>query len=145
MKKLMLLPTILFSWLLTSGPVMAAGYPWNNHASPYNFLFGNDIDTHQQTRLEKSGALFGFFYIQFTGTTSSDGYPVATHVDCNAVPGCTVGWILRAEPGSATFLYHVENEHEVFLVNRADIPQPGSYAHFHWLGDSMPTPNEPPM
>ncbi|HYP68924.1 MAG TPA: hypothetical protein VEP67_11845, partial [Thiobacillaceae bacterium] len=47
--------------------------------------------------------------------------------------------------GSATFLYHVENEHEVFLVNRADIPQPGSYAHFHWLGDSMPTPNEPPM
>lgn len=127
------------------GSAGAAGYPWKNHAGPYGFLFGNDIDTHQQTRLTKHGELFGFFYIKFTGIITNDGYPVATHVDCNATPGCTVGWILRGEPGSATFLYHVETEHEVWLVNRADIPQPGAYAHFHWLGSDMPMPNQPPM
>ena len=145
MKRLMLVLTILLSCMLNAGSAMAAGYPWKNHAGPYNFLFGNDIDAHQQTRLQKSGDLFGFFYIKFTGIDTSDGYPVATHVDCNATPGCTVGWIMRGDPGSATFLYHVETEHPVWLVNRADIPQPGAHAHFHWLGDSMPMPNQPPM
>jgi hypothetical protein len=32
-------------------------------------------------------------------------------------------------------------DHPVFLVTRADIPQPGAYAHFHWLGD-MPAVGE---
>jgi hypothetical protein len=29
------------------------------------------------------------------------------------------------------------HDHPVFLVERADIPQPGAHAHFHWLG-AMP-------
>jgi hypothetical protein len=26
----------------------------------------------------------------------------------------------------------------VFVVKRPDMPQPGSYSHFHWLGQAMP-------
>ena len=61
-------------------------YPWRNHEPPLNFIFGNEIDTHQQTRLMRDGSLLGFFYIRFTGVQTKDRYPVATHVDCNANP-----------------------------------------------------------
>ena len=143
MKKVLMTVMALVIFLLGTGSTAAAGYPWKNHAAPYDFLFSNDIDTHQQTRRQKDGSLFGNFYIRFNGVITSDGYPVATHADCNAIPGCTVGWILRGKPGSATFLYHEMTDHEVWLVNRADIPQPGAYAHFHWLGSNMPMPNQP--
>ena len=56
-------------------------YPWRNHAAPFNFLFGNEIDTHQQTRQTQDQNLFGFFYIQFTSVITRDRYRVATHVD----------------------------------------------------------------
>jgi hypothetical protein len=141
MNKRILICSFLVLSLLGIGSAGAAGYPWKNHAAPYDFLFGNDIDTHQQTRLTESGELFGFFYIKFTGVSTSDGYPVAGHVDCNAMPGCSVGWILNGNPHTATLLYHVEPDHPVFLVNRADIPEPGAYAHFHWLGEH-PGPGE---
>jgi hypothetical protein len=132
---LMLGTALALSLLATSAATATDLYPWNNHATPFTFLFGNEIDTHQQTRLTKSGDLFGFFYIEFTGVVTRDRYRVATHVDCNAAGAdCTVGWTLNGKPVSATFLYHVEPDHPVFLVNRADIPQPGAYAHFHWLG-----------
>ena len=144
-ERIIMMWSLMVLSLLGIGPASAAGYPWKNHAAPYDFLFGNDIDTHQQTRLQQDGSLFGNFYIRFTGVITSDGYPVATHVDCNAMSGCTVGWKLRGEPGAATFLYHVEHDHHTWLVNRADIPQPGAYAHFHWLGGDMPMPNQPPM
>ena len=39
--------------LFLSGAGVAAAtdlYPWRNNAAPFNFLFGNHIDTHQQTR-----------------------------------------------------------------------------------------------
>jgi hypothetical protein len=84
------------------------------------------------------GSLSGYFYIHFTGVVTKDGYPVATHVDCNTGL-CTVGWTLDGEPATATFLYQVNDDHPVFLVGRADIPQPGAHAHFHWL-DTMPAP-----
>jgi hypothetical protein len=40
-------------------------------------------------------------------------------------------------------LYQVNNDHPVFLVNRLDIPEPGAYAHFHWLdyAGSLPPVN----
>ena len=134
MKRLIALTTFVLS-LLGAGHA-AAFYPWRNHVAPFPFLFGNDIDTHQQTQLKKDGSLSGYFYIHFTGIVTKDGYPVATHVDCNAT-FCTVGWTLDGEPGAATFVYQVDDDHPVFLVSRADIPQPGAYAHFHWLS-SMP-------
>lgn len=107
-------------------------YPWNNHAAPYGFLFGNDIDLHQQTQQLPDASLAGFFYISFTGVVTKDGYRVATHVDCNSSP-CTVGWTLSGQPRLAAFLYQVDGDHPVFLVNRQDIPEPGAYTHFHWL------------
>ncbi len=141
MKKLIIVLAILDLFLLGAGSAAATDlYPWNNHAAPFTFLFGNDIDTHQQTQLLKDHSLSGYFYIGFTGVVTKDGYRVATHVDCNAMP-CTVGWTLDGEPDTATFLYQVVPDHPVFLVNRLDIPEPGAYAHFHWLNDN-PMPGE---
>jgi hypothetical protein len=119
--------------LTTTSEALAAGYPWRNHAAPYDFLFGNEIDTHQQTRVKADDALSGFLYVHYTGETSADGLPIATHDDC-AVAVCDVGWTIDGLPANATFLYHVEHDHPVWLVDRADIPQPGAYAHFHWVG-----------
>ena len=39
-------------------------------------------------------------------------------------------------PADAKFLYHEgvnDDDHPVWMVNRVDIPQPGSYTHFHWI------------
>lgn len=143
----MLQPRTLFASaalaLLAFGSAHAADlYPWRNHEPPFNFVFGNDIDTHQQTRLTRDGSLFGFFYISFTGVKTKDHYPVATHVDCNASSDCTVGWTLSGKPISATFLYQTMDDHPVFLAKRADITQPGSPSHFHWLGAVMPMPRQ---
>ena len=133
MKALVTMTTVILS-LASIDPAMAADpYPWNNHAAPFSFRFGNDIDTHQQTQLASDGSVSGFFYIHFTGTVTKDGYRVATHVDCNT-DSCTVGWTLNGKPRTATFLYQVDDDHPVFLIGRPDIPEPGAYAHFHWLG-----------
>jgi len=136
------LPTLLGSlalFIITADAAFAADlYPWRNHADPFSFLFGNDIDTHQQTRLARDGSLFGFFYVRFTGVVTKDRYSVATHVDCNSVPDCVVGWTLNGQSANATFLYQTQSDHPVFLVARPDIPQPGAHAHFHWQGN-MPS------
>jgi hypothetical protein len=121
--------------LVAAGTSLAADlYPWRDHASPFAFLFGNEIDTHQQTRQARNHSLFGFFYVRFTGVVTRDRYGVATHVDCDAYPDCTVGWTLNGQPANATFLYHAQPDHPVFLLERPNIPQPGAHAHFHWLG-----------
>jgi hypothetical protein len=128
---------------LGAGPAVAADmYPWRNHAAPFTFLFGNDIDTHQQTRQMRDGTLYGFFYVRYTGLVTKDGQPVATHADCNSSDDCTVGWALSGKPASATFLYPVMHDHPVFLASRQDLPQPGAYTHFHWLGPAMPMPRQ---
>ena len=139
MEKPLVLGTALALSLMGSSAATATDlYPWNNHAAPFSFVFGNEIDTHQQTRQARDGSLFGFFYIQFTGVLTKDRYRVAEHVDCNgAGADCTVGWTLNGKPVKATFLYHLEHDHPVFLVNRQDIPEPGAHAHFHWLGGTM--------
>ena len=120
--------------LVTSAAVAADLYPWRNHAAPFSFLFSNEIDSHQQTRQARDGSLFGFFYVRFTGVVTRDKYQVATHVDCNAFPDCTVGWTLDGKSATGTYLYQIAQDHPVFLVVRPDIPQPGAHAHFHWLG-----------
>ena len=117
-------------------------YPWRNHEPPFSFVFGNEIDAHQQTRLTRDGSLFGFFYVRLTSVQTKDHYPIATHVECNASPDCTVGWTLHGKPISATFLYQTMDDHPVFLAKRADITQPGSPSHFHWLGPVMPMPRQ---
>jgi hypothetical protein len=114
-----MLGTALALSLMGSTAATATDLIRNNHAVPFSFLFGNEIDTHQQTRRAHDGGLFGFFYIQFTGVLTKDRYRVAEHVDCNgAGADCTVGWTLNGKPVKATFLYHIEHDHPVFLVNR---------------------------
>jgi hypothetical protein len=126
-------------WIGAAGGAWATDlYPWRDHEAPFPFLFRNEIDMHQQTRQTRDGGLFGFFYIRHTGVETKDHYPVATHADCSRVPDCTVGWTLHGKPLAATFLYQPMHDHPVFLVNRPDIPQPGSHSHFHWFGRVMP-------
>jgi len=134
---------ILTAALALSGAAHAGDlYPWSQHAAPFTFLFGNELDGHQQTRQGREGVLYGFLYMGFTGVTTKDRYRVATHVDCATQPGCTVGWTINGNPLNATFLYHPMGDHHIFLLNRADITQPGSPSHFHWLGPAMPMPGE---
>lgn len=139
MTKLIALSATASLFLSGIGVATAADlYPWRNHAAPFNFLFQNEIDGHQQTRQARDRNLFGFFYVEFTGVITKDHYRVATHVDCNAATSdCTVGWRLEGKPVRAQFLYQTGEDHPVFLVERAQIPQPGAFSHFHWLG-SMP-------
>ncbi|MDH3742896.1 MAG: hypothetical protein OER56_15005 [Hyphomicrobiales bacterium] len=118
---------------------------WRDHMPPFDFLFDNHIDTHQQTKLRSNGELSGALFIIFTGENDPDsGLPIARHPrgamhaeDCAIDVDCVVGWKLRAKPGEAKFLFHSGvngNDHPVWAVNRVDIPQPGSFTHFHWIG-----------
>jgi hypothetical protein len=119
------------------------------HALPYDFLFGNHIDTHQETRLKANGDLFGFFYIIYTGNVdTASGLPIARHPRglsddhderCGITVDCVAGWLLQGKGGEAKFLFHSGvngNDHPVWLLNRVDIPQPGSYTHFHWITET---------
>ena len=124
---------------ITTLNAQTAGYPWRNHSAPYNFIFNNHIDTHQQTQVKSNGELFGYLYVSRTGQILN-GIPVAEHRDCNDPSNaCEVGWIIRGKPldgeaSSPIFVYHVNGDHPVWLVqSRNDIPQPGSFSHFHWL------------
>ena len=117
-------------------------------AAPYDFKFGNHIDTHQETKIKiKKGDpdnLKGFLYIIDTGRTTAEGLPIYRHPrgagqneECGVDPiECEVGWKIKAVPGKAKFLYHSGvngDDHPVWMVNRVDIPQKGSYTHFHWI------------
>jgi hypothetical protein len=116
-------------------------YPWRQHQWPFSFVFGNEIDGHQQTREERDGKLNGYLYIQYTGVVTKDNYPVATHASCSSAGAdCFVGWKVAGIPSSAKLVRQPMHDHAVFLIERAEIPQPGSYAHFHWTGMDMPKP-----
>jgi hypothetical protein len=115
-------------------------YPWRSHQAPFGYMFGNEIDGHQQTRLGRDGGLDGYLYIHHTGVVTKDNYPVATHVDCGTVSDCTVGWKIDGKPSIAKLVRQPLHDHPVFLMARPDIPQPGAYAHFHWTGMTIPMP-----
>jgi len=127
------------------------------HKAPRDFLFDNHIDTHQETGLQlaKDGTpehLSGFFYVIYTGAIdAASGLPIARHPrgvamgeDCNdKATGCVVGWQIDGVPGEAKFLYHNGvngDDHPVWLVNRRDIVQPGSFTHFHWISQDSTDP-----
>jgi hypothetical protein len=113
----------------------ASGLPWKDHQRPFDFTFGNHIDTHQQMQVLPDGSLFGYLYISFTGESDENGIPIAQHKDCNAEGvRCSVGWEIRGLPGEATFVSHQMGDHPIWEVNRAELPTPGAYTHFHWLG-----------
>ncbi len=115
-------------------PLAATAASWRDHARPFDFKFGNHIDSHQQTMKRPNGELFGFLYIKYTGAVTTDGLRVARHVDCGMTVGCTAGWQLRGLAAEAKLLYHPDHDHPVWLIDRRSIPQPGAYTHFHWAG-----------
>jgi hypothetical protein len=134
-KRMMKLAIIAMGFqLFAAGSALAAGF-WNDHLKPFDFMFGNHIDTHQQTMVLPNGQLKGFLYIEFTGEYTEDGYPVAAHTDCTIETAvCEVGWTWRGVPGEATFVYQESGDHPFWQVSsRNDIPQPGAFGHFHWL------------
>ena len=57
--------TVVTAWvvLIWSANATAAGFNWRDHAAPFDFLFGNQLDTHQQTKLQRDGSLKGLFYV----------------------------------------------------------------------------------
>jgi len=129
-----LVPPLLALVLAAVHARAAEPTPWGQRDPSFSFQFGNDFDTHQRTREARDGSLSGFLYVSFTGVVTQDGYPVATHVDCNMSANCAVGWRIDGRPARATFVHHPMHDHPVFMLPRADIPQPGSYSHFHWTG-----------
>lgn len=106
------------------------------HAAPFDFLFGNHIDTHQQLKMTVTAggepvSLTGFFYVIFTddqgaslGIDPASGLPIARHPRglvleddgvtvkhdeaCGISPYivCKVGWRMRGLPGAAKFISH---------------------------------------
>lgn len=116
------------------------------HAAPFDFVFGNHIDTHIQLELKtrKDGSpknLRGSFYIIFTddhgvslGIDPVSGLPIARHprgtnedhdetcgVSLNII--CVVGWHMRGLPGAAKFISHDGvngDDHPIWMVNRAE-------------------------
>lgn len=117
------------------------------HEKPYDFLFGNHIDTHLETKLKlkkgEPGSLKGFLYIIETEDTTDEGLTIYRHPrgamegeECGVDVDCEVGWKIKAKPGYATFLSHSGvngNDHPIWILNRDQIPQPGSNTHFHWI------------
>ena len=126
------------------------------HNPPFDFLFGNHIDTHQETKLKfnmdgSMRGLKGRLYIIYTGDTDPvSGLVIARHPRgsshnevCGVDLECSVGWTIEALPGEAKFLFHKGangNDHPVWLLNRVNIPQPGSYTHFHWITTTSTDP-----
>lgn len=131
---------ILLAALLTlpTGMVLAgsgSAYPWNSHAAPYAFLFGNHIDTHQQSQAVKGGPLQGYLYIHNTGQTIN-GVPVAEHIDCSTDPtGCKVGWSLYGVPAQAKVVSFDAMGMPQFCMSASTLRQLTGYSHFHWLGN----------
>jgi hypothetical protein len=127
-KKIALVLTMLALFPLGISMARAEGYPWKAHDAPFDFLFGNDIDQHQQTRVTAKGKLAGFLYITYTGAYT-DGYPDAQYGQD------TVGWLLQGIPISATLV--ADGVNPVWCVDPADLPAENGYTHFHWLGSPL--------
>lgn len=122
--------------LVTAGTAVATdGYPWRGHAAPFDFEFGNHIDTHQQS-LTRNDMLQGFFYVTLQDRIDpGTGLPVATHGNCMANPdGCSVGWVWHGTPVTAELVAHGHGQHPTWCLDSADIPRQPGYTHFHWLG-----------
>lgn len=124
--------------LLVTGSVFAAGYAWRDHAAPYNFLFGNHIDTHQQSKVLRNGQLNGFLYIVYTGE-EMDGVPAAMHGDCTMQPeACAVGWMLQGVPVQATLLDKPEGDHPQWCINKQDMPgKEDTLTFIGWVRQNM--------
>lgn len=78
MRKRIAMPLLVCLSLQGAGTALAVGLPWQNHASPFNFVFGNPIDMHQQPKPVGNTALVGFVHVKFTGKVV-EAIPEAAH------------------------------------------------------------------
>jgi len=107
-----------------------ADYPWRNHAPPFDFSFGNMINSHQQSRIDSNSVLHGFIYIHDTSEITEEGFPIAEKAHC-PTQDCQVGWVVKGLPITATL---VSKGPRIWLVNPNDLPVEPGYTHFHWVG-----------
>lgn len=131
---------ILGMALVVAIPAVAGadGYEWRDHRAPFDFEFGNHMDTHQQSKLTGTGGLTGFLYITPGDTTTPDGAPIAMHGDCSKNPdGCTVGWELHGLPAEAEYCGHVHGEHPAWAIEPEAMPKQRGFTHFHWLNETV--------
>jgi hypothetical protein len=138
-KRISILLTVTLLLLLASTTVLAdgSGYPWLEHAAPFDFKFNNLIDNHQQSKLVRRGMLQGFVYIQFTGE-EIDGVPVAVRADCdNPVLDCRVGWKVEGIPAKAKLVN--KGPRKWIITEQAQLHRATNYLHFHWT-DGPPKP-----
>jgi len=132
-----LIALVLF--LGTGSISYAEGIPWSDHLAPFEYLFGNSIYNHQQTKPMPNGGLTGFLSITFTGEYTEDGVPIFRHSAATDPENeISVGWQVRVVPAVAKVVNNQEGDHPIWLIDDPnDIPQPGSYSHFHWLDGPM--------
>jgi len=135
MKKTLLSLSLITVWLISSAAVQLA-LPWSGHAAPFTFLFGNEIDNHQQSVITTSKQLKGFLYIHYTGEIIN-GIPVAEHTDCTMMAqDCLAGWKFDGNPALGIYLgSNMENHMPQFCLQPEQLKR--GYSHFHWLGDPM--------
>ena len=121
--------SILFSAFVPFA-VWAVGPKWNDNEHPFNFLFGNIFDTHQQSMISgNQDTLTGFFYIRYVGGDNPDGLPNAQHGTE------TVGWLLDGVPVVDAKVIDLSGQHPVWCIDPVYIPRAKGYSHFHWTGD----------
>ena len=133
-KKYTLCAVFIFFTVIVAFNVSAAGWPWQDHARPFDFEFGNHFDTHQQSRVAGNDKLVGFFYIVFTGYDEEEDLPVAEHSDND--PDSTAGWVLDGVPvEGAILIERIPREHPIWCLDPEDIPRQPGYTHFHGFGD----------
>ncbi len=106
-------------------------YLWNHHQAPYDYKFGNMIDSHQQSFVNEDGTrLKGFIYIHvIPGQDYAEGIPTADKAHCKTQP-CMVGWVVKGVKVSATLM---KKGPRIWLVDPGDIPKEAGYSHFHWV------------
>ena len=110
------------------------GYPWRDHAAPFDYLFGNHIDTHQQAKVVGKDKLTGFLYIRYTDDVTEDGVSVAEHGNCSMSGDCTVGWNMQGIATEAEYCGHPMDQHPTWAIDLDDMPQQPGFTHFHWKG-----------
>jgi hypothetical protein len=140
-KKLLFSLVLIFAILIPfrSNALAASGssYPWRDHAAPYTYLFGNHIDSHQQSETIDGGQIQGYLYIHYTGQTIN-GIPVAEHTDCSMDPtSCIVGWQIQGVSARATAVSMDSMGMAQFCASAFTLRSLNGYSHFHWIGDPM--------
>ena len=127
--------TTLCLIVVSGATVSAQGFGWQDHAFPFDFLFGNHFDTHQQSMVSNGEKLIGFFYIKYTGEQTEQGVSVAVHPNgSEGAEEIVVGWKLHGIPIHAMLINHQHGQHPTWYVDPADLPTKPGYTHFHWLG-----------